>query len=1815
MPSELYRTYEVLIEESVHPTHPKRGKTSKSDGYKADVHQALVTTNELFQDAVCYYTIMLAGMCRDGVQNPLWDSWMHRPEMQCQLELVIKKLAKDYPKAIFYGATTIEDFITKCYSYTGTQEDGTALPRRLAPPEAKLLEATLLKNIKPKMVTADEETGVEKCGDLMPAANTVRGWLCNPCGNTKLEGMGVYDCLHREIRTLVQNHPDGRTWIAHLEASKKGTKQNKEAAKTAAILKRDAVMNDTAVLSSIRNRVLEIAEQRKQQLTDRARQRGKAESGGNGTVDEKVNELLASGWASTQKGPYDDLFLGLASESHLETIAIQENKIIKDARVSDRFRRLQELGAEGVKRDDHKFSKPLYRLLWLNEDGVDANWKNAVKDILSYVVENTPISPAGGTLPYQSKPQEPLFPHFTNCLGVPLKKDEQSAWGSFDQSALATAAEDLFKYRIHTDERVRKVERLRALKKSIEDGTGVQPLAKENSPLGRAITMRGLANDPRWNVDLDNSKGVTKLLDELIKDTAWETTGYRLRMGTIGGWAGLRQRFVRLERWAAKHLETRSHRLPVLLDLAVSAEQTENRQGFGSADFFRLLTKPVYHHLWTEEGAVTPSAIQNGIKDFVHYYTLYSEWMIELLDLLDRDELGRGIGEANEERIRPISYTFPGSLNRHGLVSQRHLRFVTKIGSSMKLKLFYKVKDGCFEIEETTLSISARRLKRDRILTPDGGSIAALWCPPLMAGAGANLLKEDKAKEEAERLIKLGKHLDRLREKTLADEKLPAALMEKIINVISVTDQEALLRKLVIDRGDVSKPIMVAAAIRKIVADFRSEHPDGSFEKQNIVVALDALTNNLAAFPDFACSVSLMVSGRDAGNDEITTPQNPVHLQVSVGLPFNESIAIRKELPWFPKGSLRGHREKEFRRFFKWPTDLISAGSADDGDEEKVKPEHLWCGKSNQTEDTFQFQQWAFGKNPARKPIPKEDNWYGEPTTRPTFDILSVDLGNRFCAAFARVQVHRDANAENRGRAISPDKEWNAPIYARVVECATLRLQGEDASVWDHLRDAGGKCAKNSSGEYVYGKRKEEYGNNGRGRFPKDEEKAKFKALADAILPIERTPIRAVETMTLPEMGDHLVWRLRRRISRTRNLFKLRWWVHPDAKKWNPNTGIYDQNFESKREEQESMVLQILARSYTRPKREEDEKADGVYELLRQKLAAEPEWKAKFGEVLVETQPDTKGKSKSKKKSKDVIREVCRGWRIREAKWSEFLGLLEDELAVMLDSQKLDSLLGQWRTFSGCGEGIRWEALRSSLESGRTKDGKFSHPLSSSSLLLCAVMEWCLPLRKRHWHWKADEAKPELFMGKHGPEDEDCEAPQHVPLIQGMRGLALRRLDQVLNLRQVCQSFAKIERRWLQANHGVNDLVIKRDDELHDPCPDLLKKSNDLREQRVFQTAHLILTEALGLQLKNPAKVERDGKTKKELKHGVDLHGDYERKQVNGEDVPRCSVIVLEDLSRYRTSQERTRTENSRLMKWAHRKVINKLADMAKPFGITLMLVDPAWSSRFDSRTGLAGIRVKEVKRGFENEMPFAAWRKRVKANGKADELATTVEEMMKRFDSIPKDLERDKKRMLLIPVEGGDRFLPAAPANDGKETLNADKNAAVNIGLRALAHPDRLDIFPRLRTVKKADGTVKVRNKRGHFASIPEDDTGRELRVDWSDGGETTQAPNETGKPDSDAEESAAESSEYPDFFAVLPGGTNFGVHGADKCHCGTEASRRILGDFLAYERPLFLKRVQQVCLDRVQEINAGRMSQWGFPMKAANTSVKDRSEDDVTF
>lgn len=123
---------------------------------------------------------------------------------------------------------------------------------------------------------------------------------------------------------------------------------------------------------------------------------------------------------------------------------------------------------------------------------------------------------------------------------------------------------------------------------------------------------------------------------------------------------------------------------------------------------------------------------------------------------------------------------------------------------------------------------------------------------------------------------------------------------------------------------------------------------------------------------------------------------------------------------------------------------------------------------------------------------------------------------------------------------------------------------------------------------------------------------------------------------------------------------------------------------------------------------------------------------------------------------------------------------------------------------------------------------------------------------------------------------------------------------------------------------------------LPDPCPALSDKLERIKEQRVNQTAHLILAEALGVE-------PRPHELAEGVRRERDVHAEYHR--IPGREP--VGFIVIEDLSRYRTSQGRAPSENSRLMKWCHRAVRDKLKELCEPFGIPVVETPPAYSSRF----------------------------------------------------------------------------------------------------------------------------------------------------------------------------------------------------------------------------------------------------------------------------
>ena len=353
-----------------------------------------------------------------------------------------------------------------------------------------------------------------------------------------------------------------------------------------------------------------------------------------------------------------------------------------------------------------------------------------------------------------------------------------------------------------------------------------------------------------------------------------------------------------------------------------------------------------------------------------------------------------------------------------------------------------------------------------------------------------------------------------------------------------------------------------------------------------------------------------------------------------------------------------------------------------------------------------------------------------------------------------------------------------------------------------------------------------------------------------------------------------------------------------------------------------------------------------------------------------------------------------------------------------------------------------------------------------------------LPLRGRSWKWeKHPVATNENRVGLLTQNG----APLPDVRLRGQRGLSLERIEQIEELRRRFQSLNQTLRRDIAGKPP-----IRRDEAVPDPCPDLLEKLDRTKKQRVNQTAHMILAEALGVRLAKPPA------NKAALRAERDQHGVYEKFR------EPADFIVIEDLSRYRASQGRAPRENSRLMKWCHRAVRDKLKELCEPFGIPVLETPAAWSSRFCSRSGVAGFRAVEVHPGLKAESPWSWHLKRLELHRENPGQHPLSEDALKESEQIKKlftDLkklnkdvkgERPKWRTLYAPKAGGPIFIPicdkiAKPDHEKLQpaVIQSDINAAINLGLRAMSEPRLWSIYPRLRTQREKDGTMLAREKR----------------------------------------------------------------------------------------------------------------------------------------
>ena len=381
---------------------------------------------------------------------------------------------------------------------------------------------------------------------------------------------------------------------------------------------------------------------------------------------------------------------------------------------------------------------------------------------------------------------------------------------------------------------------------------------------------------------------------------------------------------------------------------------------------------------------------------------------------------------------------------------------------------------------------------------------------------------------------------------------------------------------------------------------------------------------------------------------------------------------------------------------------------------------------------------------------------------------------------------------------------------------------------------------------------------------------------------------------------------------------------------------------------------------------------------------------------------------------------------------------------------------------------------------------------------LVRIADRIQPLRGRRWEWALREDGKNHMLRQTADGSDNRKK-----LLAGQRGLSMERIEQLESLRQRCQSLNRALRQ--EPGQPANLGKSKRGIELPDPCPELLDRLDALKEQRVNQTAHLILAQALGVRLRAHADDAA-------ARAARDIHGEYER--IPGREP--VDFLVLENLDRYLASQGRSRGENSKLMKWSHRAILGKLKQLCEPYGLRVLETPAAYSSRFCSLTGVAGFRAVELTP--ESAKDFR-WKKhldrlRDAAEGKR-KLKDDEERESQRVQSLFADLERmnadirqasparPKWRTLLAPVAGGPIFIPASEmewfdrknrktgktehvfgykkVSDARPVVaQADINAAINLGLRALAAPETGEIHLRIRA--KRDGetfVIRADNKR----------------------------------------------------------------------------------------------------------------------------------------
>ncbi len=346
------------------------------------------------------------------------------------------------------------------------------------------------------------------------------------------------------------------------------------------------------------------------------------------------------------------------------------------------------------------------------------------------------------------------------------------------------------------------------------------------------------------------------------------------------------------------------------------------------------------------------------------------------------------------------------------------------------------------------------------------------------------------------------------------------------------------------------------------------------------------------------------------------------------------------------------------------------------------------------------------------------------------------------------------------------------------------------------------------------------------------------------------------------------------------------------------------------------------------------------------------------------------------------------------------------------------------------------------------------------------------PLRmKLHAAWDTEWRKDDEVLKKNLRWLRDWVLPRGKSAkdksIRNVGGLSLTRIATIKSLYQVQKAF--FTRLMPEGRQMEDGKPVTAGEGFGQSILDTLEH---LRENRVKQLASRIAEAALGIGIEHEKINKKDPRRP--------------RGRIASPRFAPCHAVVVENLTHYRPEETRTRRENRQLMDWSAAKVKKYLSEASELNGLHLREIPAGYTSRQDSRTGAPGMRCSDIpvaefvrQGGYLSKRIKNAKENAGKSKGSAEDWFLC--EFYARWDDKNKSwrdtdgtiwiLGKDGKwigsgkalnsqqncapKSVRIPQHGGEIFVSADENSPASKGLQADLNAAANIGLKALLDPD----------------------------------------------------------------------------------------------------------------------------------------------------------------